>query len=318
MSVVIPTHRRPGLLRRCLAALARQEYPPDRLEIVVVEDGEPAGAEEVVAEFRASGVGVDVLFTRIARSGPAAARNAGWQLARGEIIAFTDDDTLADPHWIAASVRSFARGADAVSGRTVVPLPARPTDAQRNAKRLETAPFATCNAFCRRDLLQAVRGFDPRFTSAYREDSDLQFTLLDAGARLVRNADAVVVHPPRPEQPLVSLRQQRNQYFDALLYRKHPASFRQYIRSRPPWRYYAITVGQLVSLLAGLLGQRWVAAAATGSWAVLVTIFCAERLRGSRLRPADVAEMAITSLVIPPVAVYWRLRGAWAFRVRFL
>ena len=53
VSVVIPTHGRPILLRRCLAALRHQEYPAERVEIVVVEDGGP-GAELVVREIHDS------------------------------------------------------------------------------------------------------------------------------------------------------------------------------------------------------------------------------------------------------------------------
>jgi glycosyltransferase involved in cell wall biosynthesis len=317
VSVVIPTHRRPDLLARCLRALMDQEYPSDRFDVVVVEDGGPDSGERVVRDL-GDGAPISIRYVPVPRGGPAAARNAGWRLAQGEIIAFTDDDTIPDPAWIAAAVRSFALGADAVSGRTIVPLPPRPTDAERNVTGLERATFATCNAFCRRELLERVGGFDARFTRAYREDSDLEFTLRAAGASVVGNVDAVVCHPPRPERPFASLRQQRNQRFDALLYRKHPRAFRRFIRARPPWRYYAITAAQIASLPAAALGRPRVAVAATALWVALAGRFCAERLRGTSPRPAHLVEMAITSALIPPIAVYWRLRGAWEFRVRFL
>jgi glycosyltransferase involved in cell wall biosynthesis len=318
VSVVIPTHGRPELLRACLRALLKEEYPSECLEVVVVEDGGPLGAASVLDELRTEGIPFDLRSTSIPHAGPAAARNAGWRLARGEIVAFTDDDTRPDPRWIAEGVRSVALGADAVSGRTIVPLGTRPTDAERNTQGLERAAFATCNAFCRRDLLEKVGGFDERFTRAYREDSDLEFTLRAAGARIVRNEDAVVVHPPRPERPFASLRQQRNQMFDALLYRKHPRDFRVHMRKRPPWHYYTIATSQLGTLVAIALGRRRIATLVASIWVPLVGRFCAERLRASSLRPAHVAEMIVTSALIPPVAVYWRLRGAWRFRVPFL
>jgi glycosyltransferase involved in cell wall biosynthesis len=318
VSVVIPTHGRPELLRECLRALLKQEYPSEALEVIVVEDGGPTGAASVLDQLRTEGIPFHVRYTSIPHAGPAAARNAGWRLAWGEIVAFTDDDTRPDPRWIAEGVRSFSLGADAVSGRTIVPLGARPTDAERNARGLERATFATCNAFCRRDLLERVGGFDARFTRAYREDSDLEFTLRLAGARIVRNEAAVVLHPPRPERPFASLRQQRNQLFDALLYRKHPNAFRAYIRKGPPWRHYAIAISQVGTLLATVLGRRRIAMLAASIWVPLVGRFCAERLRASSLRPAHVAEMIVTSVLIPPVAIYWRLRGAWRFRVPLL
>ena len=132
--------------------------------------------------------------------------------------------------------------------------PSSPSD-DRNTQGLEHATLATCNAFCRRSLLEATGGFDPRFTKAYREDSDLEFTLREAGAHFVNNNAAIVVHPPRKESRFVSLRQQRNQLFDALLYRKHPRLFRESIRSIPPLSYYAIVIAQLASLLGAVRGN---------------------------------------------------------------
>jgi len=46
--------------------------------------------------------------------------------------------------------------------------------------------------------------------------------------------------------------------------------------------------------------------------------FCARRLRGTSHAPRHVAEMAVTSALIPPLAIYWRLRGALAFHVWFI
>src|SRR5207248_10211948 len=96
--------------------------------------------------------------------GPAAARNAGWRAARGEVIAFTDDDTVPDPGWLRAGVAAL-ESADAAWGRIRVPLALPPTDYERNEAGLEAAEFATANAFCRRAVLEAVGGFDVGFTA---------------------------------------------------------------------------------------------------------------------------------------------------------
>jgi glycosyltransferase involved in cell wall biosynthesis len=315
---VIPTYRRPDLLRRCLDALLRQTYPSDLLEVVVVEDGGAGEAEAVVAQVQARGTPIALRYLGVPHGGPGAARNAGWNLARGEVIAFTDDDTIPDPGWIRNGARALQAGADAVSGRTIVPLPDRPTDADANTQGLERATFATCNVFCRRTWLERVGGFDPRFRRAYREDSDLEFRLLDTGARIARAEDALVVHPPRAERPFVSLRQQRNQLYDALLYRKHPRRFRETIRSHPPVVYYAITAGQVGGVLALLAGRRRLAASLLALWLTLAGRFFVQRARGKQRSAAHLLDLAVTSALIPPVAVYWRLRGAWTFRVLFL
>src|SRR5262249_55720511 len=129
--------------------------------------------------------------------GPAAARNAGWRLARGAAIAFTDDDTIPDPAWLRAGLKAL-ENADALWGRVRMPLPERPTDYERNEAGLERAIFVTANCFCRRHVLEAVNGFDERFTMAWREDADLFFTLLERGYFVRHAPAALVVHPVRP------------------------------------------------------------------------------------------------------------------------
>jgi glycosyltransferase involved in cell wall biosynthesis len=318
ISVVIPTHGRPALLRRCLAAVLAQAYPPDRVDVVVVEDGGPGGAESVVAELLRRHPDARLHYLAVDQGGPGAARNAGLRHASGDVIAFTDDDTIPDRQWLMEGAGALLAGADAVSGRTVVPLPDSPTDAEANVRGLERATFPTCNVLVWRPWLDRVGGFDPRFRRAYREDSDLEFGLLDAGARIQRASEAVVLHPPRPELPFASLRQQRNQFYDALLYLKHPRRFREKIRKHPPVDYYAITLGQLGGAVALVVGRPRLALLLTSLWAVLVGRFFARRTRGRSRAPGHLAELALTSILIPPFAVYWRLRGALAFRVRFL
>lgn len=198
ISVVVPTHGRSDLLRRSLQALTTEDYPPKRIEIIVVDNGNPGPCQSVVEEAAARAE-MDIRYLTVPHGGPAAARNAGWRTARGEIIAFTDVDTIPSPRWIAEGVAAFREGADVVSGRTVVPLPARPTDAQRTTQGLERATLAACNAFCRRELLDATGGFTPRGSRADREDRDLELPFITVGARLVHHAPAVVLHPLREE-----------------------------------------------------------------------------------------------------------------------
>lgn len=316
VSVVIPTYRRPALLRRCLTALAQQDLPPDRFEIVVAEDGGEGQAARVVAAVRRSGSPA-IRYVGVPKSGPAAARNAALAISRGEIVAFTDDDTIPAPDWLRRGLAALQPGIDVVTGKTVVPIDGEPTDYERNVRGLEISPFLTCNLFCRRAALDAVGGFDARFARAYREDSDLQFRLARHGKTMVRDERVLVIHPVRPADRFISLKLQRNQYYDALLYREHPAAFRASIRRRPPWRHYAIALAQIVSV-AALLGQaRRIAALATAVWLLLSGKFFLERMRPIRKSPGEILDMLVTSVTIPPVAVFWRCRGALAFRVWF-
>ena len=53
-------------------------------------------------------------------------------------------------------------------------------------------------------------------------------------------------------------------------------------------------------------------------WLGMTALFCARRLRATSREPGHILEMAVTSALIPPLAVFWRLQGAWRFRVAFL
>jgi glycosyltransferase involved in cell wall biosynthesis len=323
VAVVIPTCRRAALLERCLHALLAQDLPHDRFEIIVVDDGDDATTQALVQQLAAT-PGAPAMRCLHSPAGPcggpAAARNAGWRATRAPLIAFTDDDTLPDADWLSCGVQAMRRGAAALAGRVRVPPPAghAPTDHERNTQALAHAEFVTANAFVQRRALERVHGFDERFTRAWREDSDLQFRLLEARERVGRCDRAQVTHPVRPERWGVSLRQQRNTFFEPLLYKKHPLLYRERIRSSPPWNYYAIALLALllpVLLLAGLPGA---AIAAAVLLVFLILRFAVQRLRGAAHTPGHVGEMLVTSAVIPFLSIYWKLRGNWRFRVLML
>lgn len=323
ISVVVPTYRRPDLLARCLDALSRQDLHPSEYEVIVVDDEPSARVRRVVEAHACAPRGVEGPRVRYRarhpdRRGPAAARNLGWRSARGEVIAFTDDDCIPEPGWLRAGLAAVERGADAVMGRLIVPRPDCPTDYERMIGRLEDAPFVTANCFYRRGVLERVGGFDERFTTAWREDSDLYFKTIEAGFHTVKAPGAVVTHPVRPVPWGVSIREQRKSRFNALLYRKHPRLYREQIQRRPPLRYLGIVLA-LITTLAGLGARsRQLAGAGALAWLLQTLAFARMRLRGTNRRPGHVLEMLATSAVIPPLSLYWRLRGALQFRVWFL
>ena len=183
---------------------------------------------------------------------------------------------------------------------------------------LEGTEFVTANAFVQRAALAQVEGFDERFTRAWREDSDLHFRLLDQAGPVGRCESAVVVHPVRPERWGVSLRQQKNAFFEALLYAKHPRRYRTGAGLATPWDYYAIVA--LALLAVGLYGADVIGSAVISAVFALALVlrFAARRLRHTSRSPQHVAEMLVSSAVIPFLSVYWRLRGAVHFRVWFL
>ncbi len=322
VSVVVPTYKRPELLARCLNALAAQEIDPRSYEIIVVDDAACQQTWRLVEEMARHLLARDGPCLRYIavcgkRHGPAAARNIGWRAAQGELIAFTDDDCIPQQDWLRAGTAAFVDGVIGVSGKVFVPLPEMPTDYERNAARLAYSEFVTANCFYRRSALEAVGGFDERFTMAWREDSDLFFRLLKEEGKLLSVHSATVIHPLRPARWGISLSQQRKSMFNALLYKKHPQLYQRKIQATPPWHYYGIVASALLALSGLVLGAPYIVLGAACAWTLLTGWFCLLRLRHTSHLPRHVVEMVVTSLLIPPLAIYWRIAGALKFRVLF-
>lgn len=326
VSVVVPTFRRPQLLARCLEALAQQHADDWIYEVIVSDDGNEPSIDAWLEDFERQLDPAQCPRTRWrcvrpnSSHGPAAARNAGWRAARAVLVAFTDDDTQPDLDWLQQGRRAMQLHPEwvALTGRVVVPRDgARPSDHALMTQGLERAEFVTANAFVRRDALQCIGGFDERFNRAWREDSDLQFRLMAVGA-VGRCEHAVVMHPVRPAPFAVSLGQQRNAFYEALLYAKHPVAYRDRVERRPPWLSYVIVGSTLVGCGLALAGRSHAAgwAATLAAAGILAVAF--RRLQKTSRKPSHVLEMLLTSVLIPFLSVYWRLRGAWHFKSRFL
>ena len=127
-----------------------------------------------------------------------------------------------------------------------------------------------------------------------------------------------MIHPVRPAPWGTSLKQQRKSQFNALLFKKHPDLYRQRIQSRPPVNYYAAVGSLAVLALGGALRRPAVAVSGAATWTAITAAFCRRRLQRTSRHPSHVAEMVVTSAVIPALSVYWRVRGALRFRVPFL
>jgi len=319
ITVVIPTYKRPNLLMDCLQCLAQQHFERDAFEVIVVSDGPDLLTKQVVVSWKHTGL-LDIEYIPLdSKRGPAAARNLGWKMADGALIAFTDDDTRPDPGWL----QGLWDGWDgsplmAFTGRLIVPLPPEPTDYEWNTAQLEKARFITANCACTRQALEAIGGFDERFELAWREDSDLEFRLLLHNIPILHLPEAIVVHPVREASWGVSLREQRKAMFNALLYKKFPQLYRKWIHPSPIWRYYAMILCCIVMIAALCTGASGLALTAFLVWVVLLTAFVMKRLSHTSRSWPHVMEMVVTSIFIPFLSVYWNLYGAWRYKVLYL
>lgn len=318
ISVVIPTYRRPPLLAKCLQALYYQSFDINGYEVIVVSDGPDEETQQTVAGF--ARMHMPIRFLQLPqKKGPAAARNMGWQHATGILIAFTDDDTIPDKDWLSNIWKAYD-GTEkiAYTGKIKVPLSNSPTDYEKNTAGLETADFVTANCICTKKALEIVGGFDERFSMAWREDSDLEFKLLHHHIPIIRHIEAWVVHPVRQAPWGISIKEQKKSMFNALLYKKFPQLYRSKIQRHPKWNYY-IMVLSILLLLAGLIYKlKGLSIIAFICWLFLSVQFIWRRLSTTSKNTSHILEMIVTSIIIPFVSVYWRLYGAWKYRVLFL
>jgi len=203
VSVVIPTHSRRPLLERTLASLALQDYPADRIEVVVADDAStddtPGFLERLDAPWRLRTARHDV------NRGRAAARNTALELATGDIVLFIDDDMRCEPDLVGRHVACHAKHPDTAFIGTALTAPelGRSTVATyydgMGVHRLAAgapAParyFVTNNASVPAAALRAVGGFDASFRRYGFEDCELGFRLERAGIAF-RHCPGAVAH----------------------------------------------------------------------------------------------------------------------------
>jgi cellulose synthase/poly-beta-1,6-N-acetylglucosamine synthase-like glycosyltransferase len=221
-SVVIPAYNAGKTLPDTLIALKQQSVSPAEYEVIVVDDG---STDETAALARCFGANCISQPNR----GPAAARNYGVRVSRGEIILFTDADCVPDQDWIKQMTLPFR------NERTVGVKGAYRTRQTELAARFAQAEFEdrydllkkvaaidmvdTYSAAFRREVFIKIGMFDESFPVANNEDTELSYRLCAAGYLLKFNSEALVYH-------------------------RHPDSFAKYLRLKYKRGYWRMVVYQ--------------------------------------------------------------------------
>jgi glycosyltransferase involved in cell wall biosynthesis len=242
VSVVVPTRNRPDLLSSCLSAVAASGEG-STVELIVVDDGSTV---PVAPQSLPPNIATTLL--RLEGVGPAAARNAGLAAARGDIVLFTDDDTVPFAAWIPAAVMYLDSHPEAVGVTGPIRSVAWDPLYEQSIEADAAGHQWTCNIGYRRSVLVALRGFRAEaFTYAHAEDRDLAIRAMDVGA--IGFADAMeVAHTPRRMSLRTVVRQARWASDDLTLYALHPHLTNDF------------TLPVRLALVVGA-GRRWLSAA---------------------------------------------------------
>lgn len=193
VSVIIPTYNRKQTLLKTLDSVLAQTYPRDLYEVIVVDDGSIDGTEEALEPLLSR-----ILYFKQENKGPATARNLGITHARGEIVAFTDDDCVVPLNWIEALVYGFRRYPDVVGvgGYMEADEETLATNVYARYESYVThrvfglgdkdiygehVPIATNCAAYKKEILEELGGFDESFRNAAGEDADLNLRIASCG-----------------------------------------------------------------------------------------------------------------------------------------
>lgn len=202
VSVIVPVYNQAEYLAKCLDALAEQTLQRSSYEVIVIDNGSTEPPEELVAKYGFARFGQE------SRPGSYAARNRGLEMARGEILAFTDADCLPHPQWLEAAVAALdgAVPTDVVAGRIDVMAedPARPSITElydiaiRFDQRLRVKAsngVVTANMVTRRAVFDTIGPFDQTLMSG--ADAEWSALAAEHGYQVRYVETAVVSHPAR-------------------------------------------------------------------------------------------------------------------------
>jgi GT2 family glycosyltransferase len=226
ISVVVCSYNGARTIGDCLEGLLQLDYP--HYEIIVVDDGSTDATSAVAGEY-------GVRLIRTENRGLSSARNTGIEAARGEIIAFIDDDARPDPHWLRYLAATFLSTNHAgVGGPNVAPAdggaiarcvanaPGGPVHVLLSDREAEHIPG--CNMAFRKRCLQEVGGFDPQYRVA-GDDVDLCWRIRERGWTLGYNPAAMVWHHRRNSVRAYWRQQVGYGKAEALLEKKWPEKY---------------------------------------------------------------------------------------------
>ena len=317
VSVVVSTYQRADRLPRLFAGLEAQTLPAADFEVVVVDNGATDDTRAVLAELVERTAIAATVVTLPENRGPSGGRNAGWRAARGEVVAFTDDDCVPTPGWLQEGLAAMPAVGGIVVGRTA-PAPDQLPEAgpfSRTQNVRDTRFLQTCNVFYRRSDIEEVGGFDEEGIRAKGgEDTDLGWRLQDRGRAAVFAEQALVHHDVSPSSYRAALREAATWVDIPRVKARHPERAHETLHRGIFWRpaHETAVVGMAGVLAALLLRRRLLL--------VLVLPWLHHRARVATVGATRAQRLALAPAVmlIDAVEVTTMVRGSIRHRVLVL
>jgi mycofactocin system glycosyltransferase len=264
VSIVIPVYNRPDEIAECLASLSSLDYPPEKIEVIVVDD---ASRDHTAAVVRRYGVR---LIVQPNNMGQSAARNTGVASATGEIIAFLDSDCIAEKGWLRELVPYFQDSRVALVGgyvgayykekrmdryEQVCSALNMGSDAVMGRGEGSVFYVPTCNMLVRRQIYDQVGGLDE--TLQVGEDVDLCWRMMQARHHLFYIPRGRVLHKHRNRLLSGFLRRFDYGTSEAVLYTRFPKVAKLF-----PWQPAGLCIILLIMAALATRSWLWLVAAA--------------------------------------------------------
>lgn len=229
ISVIVPNYNGSATIKRCIESLLSLNYPEEKLEIIIVDNGSTDDSIQKIKIFPVA------LLVEGSIKGSYAARNLGVKNAKGEIIAFTDADCVVDKQWLNNSLKYFLEEeVGGVAGKILGGEPKTLVEEyQLFVKALEQSrnfshpyyPFAiTANVMYKKFVFDKIGFFETNWISG--GDVDFSWRMqIDGKMKLVYADDCIVYHYHRTSSKGLYLQSKRHIYGACLLNAKHDNKF---------------------------------------------------------------------------------------------
>jgi mycofactocin system glycosyltransferase len=229
VTVIIPAKDRKAELRDCLRSVFTQDYPGEKMEIIVVDDGSKDGTRQLLEALPCK------TLSHPESRGQSHCRNVGAQAAKGEILAFIDSDCVATATWLRELIPFFEWDeVGAVGGFVDGYFQESSLDRYEKAfsplnmgKHMASAAgnrsalyVPTCNLLVRKNVYETIGGIKEDMRVG--EDVDFCWRMRSGGHRLLYAPYGVVKHKHRSLLRQMSKRRAQYGTSEALLYRLHP------------------------------------------------------------------------------------------------
>ncbi|MEM7309787.1 MAG: glycosyltransferase [Planctomycetota bacterium] len=315
LTVSLCSFNRRTVLRECLESLCRQQLAPGTFEVVLVDDGSSDGTAEMLADLDYP---VPVRHLRRPNGGLSAARNTGLAVARGELVLFINDDTIAFPDLVE---RHLAAHRLARAGRRKVAVLGSFEQPQRElggallrylegsnevfgyadmvpGKLQDAFAFYTCNVSVPLADVRRVGGYDESFRHYGCEDTDLALRLEALGYSVVYDPRARALHRHAMDFDYVCRRAKTVARAYVRLMRKHPQALSR-------WNNEALTQ-EYCFAQSRKLGERRAALEAAADELARVDVGALEALDGDFKRAAGSVLAGLAELFAELNPVWWQ------------